>query len=65
MELLQICTGISEITIWPKVLMGTITQTAYECSYTMEFLYYTLWTLAFHSKLAGTQAKPDGVKFGL
>lgn len=36
MELFWICTGISEITIWPKVLMGTITLTTYECSYTME-----------------------------
>lgn len=36
MELFWICTGINEITIWPKLLIGNITLTTYECSYTTE-----------------------------
>lgn len=36
MELFWIFTGINEITIWPKLLMGNIILTTYECSYTTE-----------------------------
>lgn len=63
MELFWICTGISEITIWPKLLTGTITLATYACSYTMES-FTTLYGHQLHSKLAGTQIKPNGVKFG-